>query len=89
MKRIRVIILGKVHGVSFRASAKEKADSLGVSGWIKNNQDGTVEAIFEGEEKKIEEILRWCREGPDLAKVKNVKVSEESYKGEFKDFKVK
>jgi len=89
MKRIRVIILGKVHGVSFRASAKEKADSLGISGWIKNNQDGTVEAIFEGEEKKIEEILSWCRKGPVHAKVKNVKVSEESYKGEFKDFKVK
>ena len=77
VKRVRVLISGRVQGVFFRATTRNRADSLGIFGWVKNNQDGTVEAVFEGEDKKIEEILKWCR------------VFEESYKGEFNSFSVR
>jgi len=89
VKRVRVLISGRVQGVFFRATTRNRADSLGIFGWVKNNQDGTVEAVFEGEDKKIEEILKWCRKGPFFARVQDVRVFEESYKGEFNSFSVR
>ncbi len=89
MKRVRVIISGHVQGVLFRADTKVKADYLGIFGWIRNNHDGSVEAVFEGEDKKIEDILRWCRKGPVFAKVANVRIIIEKYTGEFKNFSIK
>ena len=71
-KQIHVIISGRVQGVWFRASTKEKADQLGLAGWVKNTNDGKVEAIFEGEEKLVQEMLNWCHRGPQLANVENV-----------------
>ena len=89
VKRVRALISGRVQGVFFRVNTKHRAVSLGLFGWVKNNQDGTVEAVFEGEDKKIEEILKWCRKGPFFASVKDIKVFEESYKREFNSFSVR
>ena len=89
MRRVRVLISGRVQGVFFRGSTKHKSDSIGLFGWVKNNLDGTVEAVFEGEDEKIEQILKWCRRGPFFARVKDVKVFEENYKDEFKSFSVR
>ena len=55
--RAHVVIRGLVQGVWFRASTKDEADRLGVSGWVRNLSDGSVEAVFEGEKKKVEEIV--------------------------------
>lgn len=68
-----VIISGRVQGVWFRANTKNKADQLGIMGWIKNTSDGKVEAFFEGEKDHVDEMIDWCQHGPSQAKVNNVK----------------
>jgi len=86
--RARVIITGRVQGVFFRASTQDEAVRLGLTGWVKNRPDGAVEAVFEGDKEKIEEIIKWCHEGPPWAKVKEVKIKWEPYKGEFPRFSI-
>ncbi len=88
-KRVHVYISGKVQGVWFRAYTKEEADKLGVKGWVRNLPDGRVEAVFEGEEKAVDAMVGWCYEGSPMARVENVEVIEEPYKGEFSDFKIR
>lgn len=86
--RAHVYISGRVQGVFFRSSAEDKALELGVKGWLRNLRDGRVEAIFEGEKEKVEEMIRWCHKGPPYARVTNVEVEWEEYKGEFSSFGV-
>jgi len=88
-KRIHVFISGRVQGVFFRYTSKELAEQLGVTGWIRNLPDGRVEAVVEGDEDKVEEMLEFFHKGPPLARVDKVEVIEEEYKGEFKDFKIR
>ncbi len=88
-KRIHVFISGRVQGVFFRYTSKELAEQLGVTGWIRNLPDGRVEAIVEGDEDKIEEMIEFFHKGPPLARVDKVEIIEEEYKGEFKDFRIK
>jgi acylphosphatase len=82
MKRVHVIVRGQVQGVFFRAEARDRAASLGLGGWVRNNPDGTVEAVFEGEDERVESIVEWCRRGPALAQVEDVDVSWEQPRGE-------
>ncbi len=84
--RAHVIISGLVQGVSFRSYTKFKAKALGLKGWVRNLPTGEVEAVFEGPEDKVKEILEWCKRGPPLAKVDDLKVEFSEYKGEFDDF---
>jgi acylphosphatase len=84
----RAVIIGKVQGVFFRMETKRAAERYGVLGWVRNKRDGTVEAIFEGDEKSVGSILEWCKEGPPLAEVKRVSVKWENYSGEFKAFDI-
>ena len=88
-KRVRCIAHGRVQGVFFRASTMEKAREYGLTGWVRNNPDGTVEAVFEGDEEAIEKMLQWCREGPPLAHVTKLDVIEEPFTGEFSDFTIR
>ena len=90
MKKIRVhlIIEGRVQGVWFRESTRRKALSLGVYGWVRNLPDGTVEVVAEGDEDKVEELVKWCYKGPPAAEVIKVRKREEEYLGEFNDFDV-
>jgi acylphosphatase len=81
-----VIISGRVQGVWFRASTKQKAKQLRLNGWVRNNPDGNVEAVFEGDENLIKEMLNWCHNGPPLAKVSNVEVIYEEPSNGFSDF---
>lgn len=69
MKRLTLKILGDVQGVTFRWSAREKAQELGVVGWIKNEPDGSVTVVAEGEEVKLKTFLNWCKTGPRWARV--------------------
>ena len=72
--RVHVVISGKVQGVWFRASTKQKADELGVTGWVKNTADGNVEAVFEAEKAVIDEMIAWCWVGPPRANVIDIKM---------------
>ncbi len=87
--RAHVIIHGLVQGVWFRASTKDEALRIGVYGWVRNFRDGSVEAVFEGEKKKVEEILGWCHRGPAGASVGRVDIKWEAYKGEFGSFEIR
>lgn len=82
MKRAHVIVRGQVQGVFFRAEARDRAASLGLGGWVRNNADGTVEAVFEGEDERVDSIVEWCRQGPALAQVEDVEVSWEQPRSE-------
>jgi len=86
--RAHVLISGRVQGVWFRASTKDKAEELGIKGWVRNTPDGKVEAVFEGPKEKVDEIIKWCHKGPVLARVTNVEVKWEEPKGESEDFKI-
>jgi acylphosphatase len=79
--RRRVVVRGHVQGVFFRDSARQRAASRGVAGWIRNNADGTVEAVFEGPLEAVERLVDYCREGPRGARVTAVDVSEEEPEG--------
>jgi acylphosphatase len=86
--RVHVVISGQVQGVWYRASTKEKAEELGLTGWVKNIAHGNVEAVFEGDESTVNEMIAWCRKGPPLAQVINVKVTRQRFGGEFVEFTV-
>ena len=75
MKTAHLEIAGKVQGVFFRAKAKEIAEIRNISGWIRNTDDGKVEACISGEDKAVEEFILWCKKGPERAKVENVLVN--------------
>jgi acylphosphatase len=81
MIRRRAVVHGNVQGVFFRDSVRRAADQAGVAGWVANNDDGTVEAVFEGDEDAVESMLAFCREGPPRADVERVDVSEEEPEG--------
>jgi acylphosphatase len=87
--RAHVIVHGLVQGVWFRSSTRDEADRLGVSGWVSNLPDGSVEAVFEGEKKKVEEIVGWCHRGPSGAKVSKVEIVWEPYRKEFDHFDIR
>jgi acylphosphatase len=71
-----------VHGVFFRVEARARAESLGLAGWIRNAEDGSVEAVFEGDEERVRSIVEWCRRGPAGARVEDVEVETEQPTGE-------
>ena len=88
MKRVKIKIFGIVQGVGFRFFTYRNAKNLGLKGYVKNLADGTVEALFEGEKEKIDEMIKLCKKGPLLAKVEKVDIIEERKidKNEFDDF---
>jgi acylphosphatase len=86
--RKRVVVSGRVQGVFFRDSCRDRAEAAGVSGWVRNVDDGTVEACFEGDSKAVDELVAWCRSGPESAHVDEVDVNEEEPRGES-GFKVR
>ena len=75
--RARVTVRGRVQGVFFRVEASARARSLGLVGWVRNLADGTVEAAFEGEQERVESMVRWCEHGPAGARVESVDVEWE------------
>ena len=80
--RRRVAAYGRVQGVFFRDSCERMAHSAGVSGWVRNRNDGAVEAVFEGEPEAVDRMVGWMRQGPRRADVERVEVVEEEPAGE-------
>jgi acylphosphatase len=70
--RAHVFVSGRVQGVSYRASTRDAAREAGVDGWVKNRDDGRVEAVFEGGESAVEEMVEWCQSGSSAAEVEDV-----------------
>jgi acylphosphatase len=79
--RRRVVVHGLVQGVFFRDTTRRQAVQRGVAGWVRNNPDGSVEAVFEGEEDAVERLVELCREGPRGARVESVDVLREDPEG--------
>jgi acylphosphatase len=80
--RAEVVVRGDVQGVGFRYAARSRAGSLGVAGWIQNERDGTVRAVFEGRRDAVESMVGWCRRGPSGALVDDVDVAWDQPQGE-------
>jgi len=87
--RAHVVVSGRVQGVFFRAETQEKAKELGISGWVKNLSEGRVEAVFEGERAKVEQMVEWAKKGPPGAIVDHLDLSWEEHQGEFSNFEIR
>ncbi|MGQ9614960.1 MAG: acylphosphatase [Spirochaetota bacterium] len=87
--RKHLIIRGWVQGVFFRSTLQERAYQRGVKGWVRNNHDGSVEAVLEGDEEAVTMLISWCYRGPRGARVDKVYISDEPYTGEFSSFSIK
>jgi acylphosphatase len=72
--RAHVFVSGTVQGVYYRASTRDTAREHGVSGWVRNREDGRVEAVFEGSEEDVDAMVGWCHEGSPAAQVEDVEV---------------
>jgi acylphosphatase len=88
MKRLRILVHGKVQNVGFRSYVKNLADKLSLNGWVRNNPDGSVEILVEGTERLLEEFLDYCKKGPPLSRIDKVDVFEEKISEKFKRFEI-
>ncbi|MDC0709652.1 acylphosphatase [Stigmatella sp. ncwal1] len=88
MRRAALRIHGKVQGVFFRESARIEASRLGLTGWIRNRDDGSVEALVEGPDAALEDFIQWCHRGPSTARVTQVERAMGESTGEFLSFTV-
>ena len=88
-KRVEVTIKGHVQGVYFRANTRDRAKRLGVEGWVKNQPNGDVKAIFEGEREMLEDMIDWCHKGPPMARVDEVETEWSEPSGDFDGFRIK
>jgi acylphosphatase len=82
----RLVVRGRVQGVGFRHAMSVAAASFGVAGWVRNRQDGSVEALVQGDPDAVERAITWCRRGPPAARVTAVDVADESPAGDRSDF---
>lgn len=87
-QRIKAVVTGKVQGVFFRASTKQCADELSLSGWVRNTRDGTVELEAEGDDTQINKFVDWLQKGPDIARVAHVDVERITVQ-EDSEFKIR
>ncbi|UCD03912.1 MAG: acylphosphatase [Candidatus Woesearchaeota archaeon] len=87
--RIHLWIYGRVHGVFFRESLVRHAIPLGVKGFVRNiAYESCVEAVLEGPKDKVEELVKWCHEGPPQSRVDKVETLKEQYSGGYEDFRI-
>ena len=86
---MRVTIQGQVQGVGFRYATWSKARGLGLTGWVRNLRDGRVEAEFEGDQARLEQMLDWCRRGPLGAQVREVEAAWREGPAKYADFEIR
>jgi acylphosphatase len=86
--RVRLLISGLVQGVGFRWATRREATRLGLAGWVRNLADGRVEAVAEGPQAKVDELVAWCRRGPAGARVESVSVEPLSVEGRPSGFTI-
>lgn len=88
-KQVILKIYGRVQGIFFRDSTRRRARKLGLTGWVSNESDRTVKVVAEGEEKKLEELIKWCYNGPMLAQVEKIDIQWQEATGQFEGFEIK
>jgi acylphosphatase len=88
VQRVQLNIRGRVQGVYYRASARREAQTLQLTGWVRNLPDGSVQAVAEGPRTQLERLIAWCEHGPPAARVSAVEASWSDATGEFEDFRV-
>lgn len=88
IERVTVKIYGQVQGVFFRHAARIHAEKLGLTGWARNEDDGSVTITIEGEKSALAELTEWCKKGPPLARVEKVDIEWQVATGEFKRFEI-
>jgi len=89
MKRVHIYVSGRVQGVFFRAATRRAASDLNLTGWVRNMDDGRVEAVLEGSDDNVDKMIAWCQVGPPAARVEKVTTEKEHYTGGFGDFSIK
>ncbi len=87
-KRVNLKIKGSVQGVLFRVGTQKKARELDLTGWVQNEADGTVIIEAEGEEWKLQKLIKWCQTGPEYAKIDQVEVNWQPPSGQYKGFSI-
>jgi len=88
-KRIHVFVKGTVQGVYYRYNALKKAEEYHLTGWVRNRANGNVEMVCEGTEEDINNIVRWSKQGPEGAYVREVETTWEQFTGEFNVFEIR
>ncbi len=88
MKRVRVKVYGEVQKVGFRSFLKRLADTLSLDGWARNNPDGSIEILVEGRDGLVDDFLKYCREGPALAKIDKMDVKDEPLGDRLRGFEI-
>lgn len=89
MQQVHLLISGKVQGVWYRVFVKENARELGLTGWVRNTDEGAVESVVQGEKAAIEQLIAHCRQGPKLAEVKDIDIVWEEIKENVGDFTIR
>lgn len=87
--RAHLIVTGRVQGVCFRAETQQAAARFGVTGWVRNRRDGSVEAVVEGSKSDVMALVDWCRSGPSMSRVADVAVTWQAHQGEFGEFGIR
>ncbi|MEO0115796.1 MAG: acylphosphatase [candidate division WOR-3 bacterium] len=87
--RSQIFVSGRVQGVFFRDFTRENSLQLNLTGWVRNLPDGRVEVVVEGEKENILQLIERLKQGPPAAKVKEVNVTWQTYRGEFSDFSIR
>lgn len=87
--RRHLVIRGRVQGVWFRESTRRQAVALSVTGWVKNLAEGSVEAVLEGPEPQVSQLISWCHKGPSAASVTEIHETQETWRKEFDDFEIR
>ena len=88
-RRVRIVVHGRVQGVGFRAYTQATAAGMGLTGYVRNRDDGTVEIEVEGPESQIDRLVTWCRTGPTMARVDMVEAEDSKPTGEWQEFSVR
>jgi acylphosphatase len=86
--RVHILVSGKVQGVYYRQNTVQKAQELGIVGWVRNLSDGRVESVMEGLDVDIDKMLSWCKSGPKDAAVTDIKIMNEEYRKDFFTFDI-
>lgn len=85
---VNIKVYGTVQGVFFRSSAKDEADKLGVKGWVRNNDGGSVEIEAVGEKEALEKLINWCKKGPPFAKVESIDLNWSHREQQWESFEI-
>ncbi len=88
-RRVHIRVSGLVQGVYYRLTMQKTASIHGVNGWVRNLEDGDVEAVIEGESDNVGRVIEWCRQGPDEARVDDVKIDDQEPEGGFSSFDIR